>query len=457
MKFNTINPATEEVIKEFETMSKEEVMNIADDVNQSFLNWKNTPLQERSNLLKKLADVLKKNKEKYAKVMSMEMGKPVKDAIGEVEKCAWAAEIYAENSEKWMQDDIKEADGKEHKVILQPLGVILAVMPWNFPFWQAFRFAIPTVLVGNTALLKHASSVTQSALEMEGVFKEAGFPENVFRTIIADHQTVSDLIGSNIVKGVSLTGSTQAGKRVAEAAGKNLKKLVLELGGSDPFIVLKDADLDFVVKGALTGRFLNNGQSCIAAKRFIVHESIVDKFAEKFADGTSKLKVGDPNDDKTNLGPLVNKKALEKIEKQVLDAKEKGAKILTGGKRIGEKGFFFQPTIITNTKPDMEIVKDETFGPIAAIISFKDDEEAIKIANSTIFGLGGSVWTKDLEKGKEMAKKIESGAVFVNSITKSDPRMPFGGVKESGIGRELSDYALKEFANLKSFNVYEHK
>jgi len=445
MKFQTINPATEEVINEYETMSQEEVMDIADKAHNCFLEWRDLSLKEKAEYFKKLAEVLKKNKEEYGMLISLEMGKPLIDAIKEIEKCALAVEVYIENAEEWLKEEIVKADGIEHKVIFQPLGVILAVMPWNFPFWQAFRFIIPTILAGNTALLKHASNVTGSALAIEESFKKAGFPENVFRTIIADHDTVGKLMETDILRGVSLTGSTSAGKRIAELAGKNLKKVVLELGGSDPFIVLEDSDLDFAAQGAVLGRFQNNGQSCIASKRFIVVEKVVDEFSKKFADLASKLKIGDPMEDGTRLGSLVNKEALETIEKQVKDAVDKGAKILTGGKRIEGKGFFYEPTIITNTKPNMEIVKDEVFGPVAAIISVKDADEALKIANSTEFGLGGSVWTKDIEKGKEIAKKIESGTVFVNSITKSDPRMPFGGIKQSGLGRELSKYGMKEF------------
>ena len=457
MKFQTINPATEGVIKEFETMSQKEVMKIADSAQEAYLSWKVISLKERASYMKKLSDTLRKNKEKYGKIMTREMGKPITNSIAEIEKCAWTSEVYAKNSEEWSKGDEVQADGIEHKVIFQPLGVILAIMPWNFPFWQAFRFIIPTLLAGNTAILKHASNVTESALAIEESIKEAGFPENVFRTIIADHETVGKLIESDIIRGVSLTGSTSAGKRIGEVAGKNLKKVVLELGGSDPFIVLEDADIEFAAKGAVSGRFQNNGQSCIASKRFIVMENIAEEFAKKFTEETKKLKVGDPTKKDTDLGPLVNKEALEKIEAQVKNAVEKGGKILTGGKRIGAKGYFFEPTVISNTSKDMEITSDETFGPIAAIITVKDEEEAVKVANLLEFGLGGSVWTKDLDKGKEVAKKIESGTVFVNSITKSDPRMPFGGVKESGLGRELSKYGMREFVNVKGLNVYEHK
>lgn len=457
MKFHTTNPATEEQLKEFETMPAEKVLGIVQKVHNSFLEWKQLSIKERGSHFLKLAEVLRKNKEKYARAMSLEMGKPLKDALGEIEKCAWCAQVYVENAEKWLHPTHMEGDGVEHKVMYQPLGVILAIMPWNFPFWQVFRFAIPTLLAGNTALLKHASNVTESALFCEEAFKEAGFPNNTFRTIIADHPAIRTVLKSTFIRGVSLTGSTQAGKGIGSKAGKELKKVVLELGGSDPFIVLEDADLDIAVKGAIAGRFMNCGQSCIASKRFIVHEKIAEEFAKKFAESAGKLNMGDPFEKDTDLGPLVNKKAMEKINEQVQDAVAKGATVLTGGKRMGEKGFFYAPTVITDTNSEMSVTTEEVFGPVAAIIKVKDDEEALKVANSLEFGLGGSVWTKDLDRGKKMAEQIESGTVFVNSITKSDPRMPFGGIKESGIGRELSSFGIKEFVNIKGFNVYEHK
>ncbi|MBL7055358.1 NAD-dependent succinate-semialdehyde dehydrogenase [Candidatus Woesearchaeota archaeon] len=457
MKVQTINPATEENLNEYEVMSQEKVLAILDDINDAYNSWKKLSIKERAGYFTKLAEVLRNNKEKYAELMSKEMGKPVKDALGEVEKCALCCDVFVEKGEEWLADEILEADGKEHKVIYQPLGVILAVMPWNFPFWQVFRFAIPTLLAGNGGILKHASNVTGSALLIEESFREAGFPKNIFRTIIADHDTTAKVMESEHVKGVSLTGSTNAGKRIAEAAGRNLKKVVLELGGSDAFIILEDADLEIVAKNAILGRFQNNGQSCIAAKRFIVRKEIAEEFANKFADLAKKMIVGDPFDENTKLGSLVNEQALNDIDGQVKDAVSKGAKVLAGGKKISGKGYFYEPTVITNTHKDMEIVHEETFGPVAAIIEVETDEEAIQIANSSEFGLGGSVWTKDLERGKEIAKQVETGCIFVNSITKSDPRLPFGGIKESGIGRELSQYGIKEFVNVKGFNVYEHK
>ena len=455
MTITTINPATEEVIKKYSHMSQGEVMAILDDVHKTFLEWKTLLVQQRASYLTKLARVLRNNKDPYAQLMTKEMGKPITEARAEIEKCAWTAEVYAKNGEQWLQEEVLESDGKEHRVVCQPLGVIFSIMPWNFPFWQAFRFAIPTLLAGNASLLKHASNVTGCALAIEDAFKEAGFPENVFRVVIADHDTVAEIVASNLIAGVSLTGSTSAGKRIGELAGKNLKKIVLELGGSDPFIVLEDADLDKAAELATVGRFLNCGQSCVAAKRFIVVASVVEDFVQRFVENVKQKVLGNPAEESTHLGPLVNKTAVEQIENQVNDAVDKGATILTGGKRGKGKGYFYEPTVLINTTTDMKVVKEEVFGPVAPIIVVKDEKDAIKVANATEFGLGGSVWTRDLERGKRIARQLECGCAFVNSFVKSDPRVPFGGIKESGIGRELSKYGLREFVNVKAINVYK--
>ena len=342
-------------------------------------------------------------------------------------------------------------------VVFEPLGAILSIMPWNFPFWQAFRFGIPTLIAGNVSILKHSNVVPQCALAIEEAFNKAGFPQNVFKTIITEHESVAELVKSDLIRGVSLTGSTSAGARIAELAGRNLKKVVLELGGSDPFIVLNDADVEFAAKNAVSGRNVNSGQSCIAAKRFIVMRDVFEEFSKKFAEATNALIVGDPMDMKTDVGPLVNKDGLTQIESQVQDAVIKGAIILTGGKKLERKGYFYKPTVLSNIKINMKVVTEEVFGPVAPIIVVNDEEEAIKIANNSEFGLGASVWTKDENKGLEIAKKLEAGDIFINSVVKSDPRMPFGGIKKSGIGRELSKYGLKEFVNIKGINVYEQK
>lgn len=457
MKIKTINPATEELIAEYDQMSEQQVMDSVEKSNSIHKEWKNTPLKEKAAILLKLAEKLRENKEEYAQIMTAEMGKSISSAIAEVEKCAWTAEVYAQNAEQWLAEEVVEADGLKHRVVYDPLGVILAIMPWNFPFWQAFRFIIPTLLAGNGALLKHASNVTGSALKIQEVCEKAGFPKGLFTTIIADHATVAKVIEHPFVQGVSLTGSTEAGKRIGEKAGALLKKVVLELGGSDAFIILEDADIDLAAKNAVLGRYQNCGQSCIAAKRFIVHESIKEKFADAFVKEANTLVVGDPQKKETTTGPLVDKKAAREMEEVVKDAVDKGAKVLLGGSSPQEKGAFFSPTIIINVNENMKVISQEVFGPIAPIISFKEDQEAIAMANNSEFGLGGSVWTKDLKRGEKIARQIESGAAFVNSITKSDPRMPFGGIKDSGLGRELSHWGLKEFVNIKAVSVYEHK
>ena len=457
MKFKTINPATEEVIAEHEITLKEQVLEAAKRAHSAFLEWRHIDISERADCFRKLAQVLRNNKEKYSKLMTLEMGKPIKQSLTEVEKCAWSSEIYAENAAKWLEEETVHVGGKKHFVAFEPLGLIVSIMPWNFPFWQAFRFGIPTLIAGNVTILKHSNQVPQCALAIEESFREAEFPEHVFKTVIADHESVAELVKSDLTQGVSLTGSTSAGARIAELAGKNLKKVVLELGGSDPFIVLDDADIDFAAKNAVSARTINSGQSCIAAKRFIVMKEIADEFSKKFSEFTNNLIVGDPMDMKTDVGPLVNNDGLKQIESQVQDAISKGAKILTGGKRLERKGFFYKPTVLSNTRENMKVVAEEVFGPVAPIIIVTDEEEAIRVANNSEYGLGASIWTNNENRGLKIAKRIEAGDVFINSVVKSDPRMPFGGIKKSGIGRELSHYGLKEFVNVKGINVYEVK
>jgi succinate-semialdehyde dehydrogenase / glutarate-semialdehyde dehydrogenase len=455
-KFQTVNPATGDVLAEYTKMSQEEVMTIAQHCDVAYKKWRLKSLEERATLMKRLAVVLRKNKRKYATIITEEMGKAITSSLAEIEKCAWTAEIYAENGAHWLEEETVEADGEKHKVIFQPLGVILAVMPWNYPFWQVMRFAIPTLLAGNTALLKHASVSTGAALAIEEAFREAGFPDNVFRTVIATHDAVSALIASPIIQGVSVTGSGPAGRNIASVAGRHLKKVVLELGGSDPFIVLEDADIECAARNAVKGRFQNCGQSCIAAKRIIVREEIAEDFSKRVAELTAALVVDDPKKKETTTGSLVDERSLKEIEGQVADAVKKGATILTGGKRLYDTGAFYAPTVVTKTTKEMRVVNEEVFGPVMPILIVKSDEEAIKLANNTPFGLGGSVWTKNLERGEQLARRIEAGSVFVNFITKSDPRMPIGGVKDSGIGRELSHWGLKEFVNVKGLNIYKH-
>ncbi len=457
MEYKTINPATEEVIGVYQTMETPEVMKALQASHRAFRRWREVPLRARADALVRLAGVLRKGQEKYARLICLEMGKPIAEARAEIEKCAWMAEIYAEHGEDWLRDEPVSADGLEHRVIYQPLGVVLSIMPWNFPFWQALRFAVPTLLAGNTTMLKHASNVPQCALAIEACFMAAGFPEDTFRTIFADHDAVSALIAEELVRGVSLTGSTAVGMRVAEQAGRHLKKVVLELGGSDPFVVLDDADVDVAARNAVKGRVIACGQSCIAAKRFIVMRPLADAFTKRFAEQMDELVVGDPLDENTQVGAIVDRRSLDELLEQLRESVEQGARVVTGGDRLARKGYFLKPTVVTQTGPQMRLLREEVFGPIAPIVVVENEDEALAVANDTPFGLGGSVWTRDLERGRRLAERIEAGATFVNSIVKSDPRMPFGGVKQSGIGRELSKYGLREFVNVKGLSVYEHR
>lgn len=454
MKIKSINPSTEELNEEFDIFSEDEIIKITKESRKAFNQWKKQDLKDRTKYLLKLADVLRKNKKEYGRLATIEMGKPIKQSVAEVEKCAWTAEVYAEKAEEWLQEEEVQADGKKHLVTFEPLGIILSIMPWNFPYWQALRFAIPALVVGNVSLLRHSSNVPMCALSIEESFKEAGFPKSVFRTIFTDHKMAGKLMENDNINGISVTGSLGTGSRVGELAGKNIKKFVLELGGSDPFIVLEDSDIDIASKNAILGRMINTGQSCVAAKRFIVIEKIAEEFTKKLVEHNQALKTGDPLDENTDIGPLANEQQLKEIEIQVQDAIENGGKILDGGKRIGEKGYFFQPTIISDVNSKMMVVKDEVFGPVAPIIIVKDKIEAVKAANNTDLGLGASVWSKDENQAMEVARKIDAGLIFINSIVKSDPRMPFGGIKKSGLGRELSHYGLKEFVNIKAINVY---
>ena len=454
MKIQSTNPATEELNKEFETLSKEQVIRICKDSKKAFTRWKSLDINERADYLRKLAGLLSKRKDEYGKLITIEMGKPIKQSLSEIEKCAWIAEVYSENGEKWLEEELVQADGKKHVITFEPLGTILSIMPWNFPFLQALRFGIPALTAGNVSVLRHSNVVPMCALAIEQAFIEAGFPENIFRTIITNHEIVASLIKNDLINGVSFTGSVAAGSRVGQLAGKNIKKFVLELGGSDPFIVLDDADIQFTCKNAAQGRLINSGQSCIAAKRFIVIKEVADEFTEKFVESTEALKVGNPLNPDTDVGPLVNKQQLELLEIQIKDAVDKGAKVLTGGQKIQGKGFFFEPTILSNVKKSMSVLKEEVFGPVAPIIVVRNEKEAINAANSSKLGLGASVWSKNEERAMKIARTLEAGIVFINGIVKSDPRLPFGGVKKSGIGRELSHYGIKEFVNVKTINAY---
>jgi succinate-semialdehyde dehydrogenase/glutarate-semialdehyde dehydrogenase len=450
MAIQTINPATEEIVKTFNGLSIDELGKIIKDSNSAFNNWKKTAFAERSKLMFNAAKVLRENKRRYAEILTLEMGKPILQAYSEVEKCAWICDYYAENAEKMLSKEIIKTDASESFVQFDPLGVVLAVMPWNFPYWQVFRFAAPALMAGNAGVLKHSSNVPMSALAIEEIFNKAGFPENIFRTLLIDSSLVKAVIENPLVKAATLTGSEYAGKKVSEVSGRNLKKTVMELGGSDPFIILKDADLDAAAETGVTARLINNGQSCIAAKRFIVVEDVYDEFESKFVEKMEKIIVGNPMDESTQLGPLAREDLLLELNQQVQNSVKAGAKILTGGKRLERKGFYYPPTVISNVKKGMPAYSEELFGPVAIFIKAVDANDAVRIANDTDFGLGASIWTNDIENAKKLATAIDSGAVFINGLVKSDPRLPFGGVKLSGYGRELSHYGIKEFVNIKS-------
>ena len=448
----TINPSTGKVIATYNSMSTEEINQKTKNARNSFEKWKKLDISERCAYIRRLARVMKKNKDDYAKLITEEMGKPIRQSLAEIDKCAWVCDYYAEHAESFLRDELIPTEFRKSFVSFEPLGVIACIMPWNFPFWQVMRFAVPALTAGNVGILKHSSICLGTALQIEQAFKDSGFPENIFQSIIGDPRAGEALIQSDI-DAVSVTGSVNTGRRVAELATKDLKKFVLELGGSDPFIVLEDADLSQTAHMAAQSRLLNNGQSCIAAKRFIVVKDVLDKFTKLFVEETESEVVGDPLDSKTTVGPLVRESQRDALAKQVDDAKNKGASILTGGNSIKRDGYFYEPTIVAHVNHSMKIVKEEVFGPAAPIIVVNNEQEAITEANNSEFGLGASIWTNNIQRGIHLARKVQSGIVSVNEMVRSDPRLPFGGIKHSGIGRELSEVGIKEFVNIKSVVV----
>lgn len=450
----SINPASGELNRELELYSDEKVNEAIKKAQRAFLDWKKLDIADRAKHIKNAAKVLRKKKQELGELITMEMGKTITESVAEVEKCAWALDYFADNAEQFLDEELVETDARTSFVAFEPLGIVLSIMPWNFPFWQALRFGAPALAGGNVILLKHSSSVPLCALAIENVFTEAGLPEGVYQTLLIDGAAASSLISRDEIRAVTFTGSVSAGQKVAVAAAKSMKKFVLELGGSDPFIVLKDADIEEAAKVAVTSRFLNSGQSCIAAKRFIVQQSVSEQFTSKFVEFARALKVGDPMDENTDIGPLVRKEQVTLIEEQVRDATAKGATVLLKGGNRGGKGFFYSPVILTNLTDDMKVITEETFGPVAPIITVADEEEAVRVANNTEFGLGASIWSKDMDKALRIAGKLQVGTVVINSLVRSDPRLPFGGMKKSGIGRELSKYGLYEFMNIKSISVF---
>jgi len=446
--FRSINPYTKEEIGNYKLHSKAELHSIINSSHNAFNEWKARSFAERSAYFKKLSSLLRDKKEALALLITSEMGKIIGESRAEIEKCAWLCDYYAEDTEILLSTEHIATEASESFVSYEPSGIIYGIMPWNFPFWQVMRACVPNIMAGNTFILKHAPNVMGCATEIEKLFKEAGFPDFVFSNIIIDIDLSEDVVSHPFISGVSLTGSQQAGQAVAMQAGKHLKKSVMELGGSDPYIVLKDAKINDACKTALCSRMLNAGQVCISAKRFIIDKSIAENFIKEQINLLDSYVLGDPMDEKTDMGPMARPDLLEKIEQQVKDSISLGAKLLYGGKRKGDN--FYEPTLITNVGKGMPLYDEESFGPVAVIIEVDGHEEAMEVANDTIFGLGASIWTEDADIAKEMAKKINAGAVFINGMTKSDPRLSFGGIKQSGYGRELGSLGIREFLNAKT-------
>jgi succinate-semialdehyde dehydrogenase/glutarate-semialdehyde dehydrogenase len=450
MSFTVINPATGETIEEVPAWDESQIEAALEQAASATTDWQTRSFDDRAMLMRKAAQTLRDNVDKYASTITLEMGKLIGDARAEIEKCASCCDYYAENAGEFLKDEAIESDASNSYVTYLPLGTVLAVMPWNFPFWQVFRFAAPALMAGNTGLLKHASNVPGCARAIEDVFNQAGFPKGVFTTLMIRASQVANVIRDPRVHAVTLTGSEPAGRQVASTAGDCLKKSVLELGGSDAFIVLEDADLDETVHNAVISRYLNTGQSCIAAKRFIVVDAIAEDFLARFKAGVEALKLGDPMDPNTTMGPMARDDLRDELHLQVKDSIAAGAKAITGCKPVEGPGAFYEPSILDRVAPGMRAYSEELFGPVAIVIRARDEVDALRIANESEFGLGGSVWTGDLERGERIARKIESGCSFVNGFVKSDPRLPFGGVKRSGYGRELSSHGIHEFVNAKT-------
>ncbi len=450
MPFTTVNPASGELIEEFPVWDEQQLEAALAQAAAATGEWQACAMGERSALMHRAAEQLRARADELATLITLEMGKLLKEAKAEVEKCAWVCDYYAEQAAAFLADDVIESDAGRSLIAYQPLGTVLAVMPWNFPFWQVFRFAAPTLMAGNTGVLKHASNVPQCALAIESIFREAGFPEGVFRTLMISASQVEGVIRDARIHAVTLTGSEPAGRKVAATAGEVLKPSVLELGGSDPFIVLADADLDLAIPQALASRFLNSGQSCIAAKRFIVIDAIADEFVTRFRAEVEGLMPGDPNDAATSLAPMARADLRDELHQQVAESVEQGAVAVTGGFPLKRDGAYYAATILDRVKPGQRAYSEELFGPVAIVIRARDEADALRIANDSPFGLGGSIWTADSHRGEAMARQLQSGCAFVNGMVKSDPRLPFGGIKNSGYGRELSLLGIREFVNAKT-------
>jgi len=455
MAISSTNPATGETLITFDSLTRPQLEEKLKRAADTFREYRRTNFDERAKLMFRAAEILETEKKNFARVMTLEMGKPINAAIQEAEKCAWVCRYYAENAQKHLADEIIETNATKSYVGFQPLGVVLAVMPWNFPFWQVFRFAAPALMAGNVGLLKHASNVPQCALAIEDVFTRAGFPLGAFQTLLIGSDEVQRILEDPRVAAATLTGSELAGRSVASLAGKQIKKTVLELGGSDPFIVMPSADLEAAVTTAVKARTINNGQSCIAAKRFIVHGQIYEEFEKRFVESMKALRLGDPMNEQVDIGPLATEQILEDLEQQVTVSIAAGAKILTGGQRAkfeGElaRGNFYEPTVLVDIPRDSPAYRDEIFGPVASLFRVANIDAAIELANATTFGLGSAAWTNDANERDRFIDALDAGCVFINGMVASDPRLPFGGVKHSGYGRELGEFGIREFVNIKT-------
>lgn len=449
MSIASISPTTGETLKTFEPLTQQQLQTKLARADETFRAFRRTSFSERGEIMDRVAHILESEKQDWARLMTSEMGKPIKAAVGEIEKCAWVCRYYAQTAERHLADEIVETNASRSYVHFQPLGPVLAVMPWNFPFWQVFRFAAPALMAGNVGLLKHASNVPQCALAIEEIFHRAGFPEGAFQTLLIGSDLVQFVLEDSRVAAATLTGSEQAGQSIASIAGKQIKKTVLELGGSDPFIVMPSAKLDEAVSTAVKARTINNGQSCIAAKRFIIAAEIYEEFEGRFVEGMKELRIGDPMNESTDIGPLATPQILRDVEEQVKTSIAAGAHLLTGGKRVNRSGNFYEPTVLANVPANAPASCEEVFGPVAALYRVRDIEEAIDLANNTTFGLGAAAWTNDAQEQNRFIETLEAGCVFINGMVASDPRLPFGGVKRSGYGRELGEFGIREFVNIK--------
>jgi len=453
MAIESVNPATGDTLKTYDEMTPQQTAAAVDEAHTAWKSWRTTPFSGRARPMKTAATILRERKEEFAKLMALEMGKPLKQGIAEAEKCALGCEYYAGHAEAHLAPETVKTDAAKSYVAFEPIGVVLAVMPWNFPFWQVFRFAAPALMAGNTGVLKHASNVPGCAIAIEDVFAQAGFPKGVFRTLLIGSRQVKAVIEHPRVSAVTLTGSTPAGKAVAAQAGAALKKTVLELGGSDPYVVLEDADLEYAVNTCATSRLINSGQSCVNAKRFIIVEPLVAAFTGKLVAAMKARRMGDPLAEGTDVGPQARPDLRDELHQQVVDSIAKGARLLLGGEIPPGKGSFYPPTVLADVKPGMPAYDEELFGPVASILAARDEADAVRIANDSIFGLGAAVFTRDAARGERVARELEAGCAFVNTLVASDPRLPFGGIKESGYGRELGTYGIREFVNVKTVYI----